>query len=209
MNLRKFVLFAGLFLYNVGFAADPAAVMKQSADRFKGAKYWSFDFQVLSFIPGNADTLRYKGEIMLGKNDQFHLRIPGQEYVSDGITLWQYTPSQKQVMVKNIVDLQGGMHPSEALFRYLKCKPVSMKDSVLEGVPVHAMVLDPKGQVKQFTAMTVWLKVKDQTPMRLQMTDRTGAMMIYKIANLRKDPPLKDADFHFVVPTGVEELDMR
>lgn len=207
--MPKFSALIGLLFYTWSFSADPVQILQKSGDRFRGAEYWSFDFQMLSFLPGHGDTLRFQGGLHLGKGDRFHLRIPGQEFVSDGVSLWQYSQAQKQVMVKNVVDLQGGMHPSEALFRYLKCKPVSMRDTVYEGVPVHVMRLDPVGQVKQFTAMSVWLKVSDQTPMRLETMDKTGGMVIYRISNLRRNPPLGDADFRFSAPAGVEEIDMR
>lgn len=207
--MLKYLVLFGLILPTILFAVEPAQVLQKSGDRFRGAEFWSFDFQMLSFLPGQGDTVKFKGELKLGKGDRFRVNIPGQEFVSDGINLWQYSKTQKQVMIKSVMEMKGGLHPSEALFRYLKCKPLTMHDSVYEGVPVHVMKLDPQGQVKQFTGMTVWLKHSDQTPMRLETIDKGGGMMVYKISNLRRNPPLKDADFRFVTPPGVEEMDMR
>ena len=78
-----------------------------------------------------------------------------------------------------------------------------------QGVPVYVMKLDPQAQVKNFVSMEVWLKVSDQSPVRLITTDRTGSTATYLITNMQANPPLTDADFKFVTPKGAEEIDMR
>ena len=191
------------------WAAPADDLLRKSGEKFHSAKYWSLHFSVEASLAKEKKSAQYAGDLLLGPEDRFHLTIPGQEYVSDGATLWQFNQAQKQVMVKNVADLQGALHPSEALFRYLKCKPISVKTGTDNNEPLQIIQLDPKGQVKGFTAMEVWLKKSDLTPVRLITTDNTGTISIYRITNLLANPPLQDKDFRFQAPEGVEEIDMR
>jgi len=188
--------------------AGPADdILRKSGEKIHHAKYWSLHFTMEASLAGKSNS--YTGDLLLGPNDRFHLTIPGQEYVSDGATLWQYNRAQKQVMVKNVADLQGAMHPSEALFRYLKCKPISLKQGTDGKETLHIIKLDPQGQVKGFTSMEVWLKASDLTPLRLITVDRTGTTALYRISELRENPPLQEKDFQFKATPDVEEIDMR
>lgn len=207
--MRRMAILGLLFSAMFTWAGEADNVLHQSGERFKSAKYWTLNFNMSVGSASTGTKSGYKGELLLGPNDKFRLKVPGQQYTSDGLTLWQYVVAQKQVMVKNVADLQGALHPSEALFRYLKCKPISMTKQTQQGIAIYVMKLDPTGQVKGFTGMEVWLKVSDQTPIRLTTTDRTGTTATYDISDLTPNPPLKDADFKFVTPEGVEEIDMR
>ena len=183
--------------------------LAKSEERFKGAKEWSLDFQVELRMDKATETSGYKGSLLIGANDRFRLDVPGQTIASDGMTLWQFSKAQKQVMVKNVADMEGGMHPSEVLFRYLRCKPLAIEAKQLQGVQVHVIKLDPTGQVKGFRSMEVWLKDSDQTPAKLVTVDLGGTTATYLITNLRKNPSVQESDFRFVAPAGVEEIDMR
>jgi outer membrane lipoprotein carrier protein len=209
LKAYKSVYFALFVLVCSSFASEAESILAKSGERLKSAKIWSMDFRVESRVSDGSVQAAYKGDFLLGSGDRFRLRLPGQHYYSDGISLWQYNELQKQVMIKNSVETDGGMHPSEVMFRYLKCKPLSLSKGVFQGVPVHIIQLDPKGQVKAFTAMEVWLKESDQTPVKIVTTDKTGSTTLYEITNLRKDPNLGDSAFRFVATKDVEEIDMR
>ncbi|HSQ42841.1 MAG TPA: outer membrane lipoprotein carrier protein LolA [Fibrobacteraceae bacterium] len=164
---------------------------------------------MIGVLPDGAIQSSYQGSLSLGNGDRFHLRLPGQEICSDGATLWQYSVTQHQVLIKNSADMEGGLHPSEMLFRYLRCKPMNIRQDKFQGVPVHILELDASQQIKSLTSMEVWLKDSDQTPVKLITVDKTGSSVIYSISNLRKNSTLNDQTFQFQAPAGVEEIDMR
>jgi len=211
MKIRTLLILLLAFTFaSLSWASEADDILKKSGDRFQKFPHWSLKFSVELRMSGSNEVAGgYQGELLLGRGDHFRLSLPGQVYSSDGITLWQYSQAQKQVMIKNLADLQGGMHPSEALFRYLKCKPISMTRITADGIPVYALKLDPAGQVKSFVSMEVWLRQSDETPVKIVTVDRTGTSTTYHISNLQKNSVTTDADFRFETPKGVEEVDMR
>lgn len=205
-RILSFLLLALFISIHAGEGED---LLAKSTERFQSAKIWAMEFRVENRLADGSVQTVYKGELAIGSGDRFLLKLPGQKYVSDGITLWQVNDAQKQVVVKNTTDLDGGMHPSEVIFRYQKCKPVRVGKASFQGVPVHTVALDPTGQVKGFKSMSVWLKESDQTPVRIETLDNTGSTSIYEITKLRKNPDLGKDPFRYTPSADVEEIDMR
>lgn len=190
--------------------AGPAEeALNKSAAYFNSAKILSLDFQVKVKYQVSGEESRQNGSLLVGQGDKFRLVLPGQKVQSDGVTLWQFNESQKQVLIKSLLDLESAFHPSEVLFKYLKCKPISIEKKDIDGQATYRLLLDPTNYIRSFTAMEVWLKTTDHSPVRLKTVDVSGNISWYEITNLRRDPPVKESDFVFVLPAGVEEIDMR
>lgn len=205
INLCCWVNFAG--------AADvqesAAAVLKKSAEHVQGALGWQLRFRVEYYAGGQEKTGGYHGDLLLGQGDQFRLTIPGQTYLSDGVTLWQYSQTQSQVLIKNVADMQGSMHPSEALFRYLRCQPLTVHQQTVQGIQVYELTLDPSQQMEGYQSLVVWLNAQTYEPYRLEMVDGTGTKVIYYILNLQKNPEFSQQTFHFESSSDIDEIDMR
>lgn len=210
MVLKRF-LFLGLtlILSSAVFAGEADDLLKKSAETFRQAQGWSFLFELESGLQGEAPRGTAKGTLIIGSGDRFRLEMPGQQVISDGVTLWQYNPTRAQVLIRNVADQKDNMHPSEALFRYLKCKPISVVKVQMNGESVHHMKLDPKGQIKGYTQMEVWLRSSDLTPIQIVAIDKSGTKNLYRISQLKKNPPLSKDSFRFIAPADVDEVDMR
>ncbi|GHV12200.1 hypothetical protein AGMMS49938_04260 [Fibrobacterales bacterium] len=149
-----------------------------------------------------------KGSVLTGSENNFAIKLPDQQIISDGINLWQYNPAQKQVLVKLIADLENNLHPTELIFRYLGTKAVSAKTELWKGVTVNAITLNPDKYREQFSAMEVWISPRDCSPLRLHTIDNLGNEVWYSIENLTAVKLSRD-DFKFKLPLGVEEIDLR
>jgi len=206
---RSLHLILSLIFASTLFAGEADELLKKSAETFRQAQGWSFTFVLESGVQGEAPRGTAKGSLLIGSGDRFRLEMPGQQVISDGVTLWQYNPTRAQVLIRNVADQKDNMHPSEALFRYLKCKPLSVAKVQMNGESVHHMKLDPKGQIKGYTQMEVWLRSTDYTPVQIVAIDKSGTKNLYRISQLKKNPQLAKDAFRFVVPADVDEVDMR
>ena len=67
------------------------------------------------------DTGREKksGSLQLMPGDKFRLTIGSTEWISDGHTYWQYNEKTSQVIIKNLLDVDLSMHPSQMIKTYL------------------------------------------------------------------------------------------
>lgn len=209
--ILRMLLLTGV-LVTVGLASpakEAEEALRKSAAFFREAKAISLNFRVRIHYEVTGEQASHEGDLLVGQGDRFRLRIPGQQHFSDGVNLWQFNETQKQVLLKSLLDLEGAFHPSEILFKYLKCKPLALEREVVNGKNLLHLKLDPKGHITSLTQMSVWLDPANHSPVRMKTVDITGNQSFYEIFRLQRNPPVNENDFTFRIPPGVDELDMR
>ena len=197
-----------LFCASLVLAGPADSLLARSAQLFSGKQSLSLDFSLRVLQAATGGESQTQGSLLVGERNRFKLRVPGMEFYSDGVQLWQYNPAQKQVMVKLLADLESQFHPSEILFKYQQCKPRSLRSELWQGRKVHVLQLDPSRYKGQFTEMEVWLYPVSLAPLRLKTVDNLHNLSWYTVSNLMK-VKTSDKDFVFVPPKGVDEIDMR
>ena len=145
----------------------------------------------------------------MADGDRFTLDVAGIKFYSDGESMWQYNPEQKQVLIKAIEDLSSAFHPSELLFKYLGCKARELKEAEFNKQKLWVLKLDPSKYAGQFDQMEVWLSQKDFSPVRLFTVDPSGNATWYNIMNLKVVKQVSPDDFRYKPIKGVDEIDMR
>ena len=191
------------------FALTAEEAMAKSQAWFKSGKAWKLDFQVQVIYSESPDITSQKGTLLVADGDRFKLQIAGIDFISDGESLWQYNPEQKQVLIKAVEDLSSAFHPSEMLFKYLGCKAKELKEAEFNKQKLWVLRLDASKYAGQFEQMEVWLSQKDFSPVRLFTVDPTGNASWYNIMNLKVVKQVNAGDFKFNAPKDVDEIDMR
>ena len=204
-------LFAFVLLFAVvpvmSMTADEA--MEKSKAWFKSGKAWNLTFRVQVFYVDSPEIASQDGKLLVAEGDRFVLDMAGIKFYSDGESLWQHNVEQNQVLIKAVEDLSSSLHPSELLFKYLKCKAKSIYEGEFGGEKLWVLKLDPSKYAGQFTQMEVWLSKKDFSPKRLFTVDPSGNGSWYNIVNLKVMKKVSAEDFRYKPIKGVDEIDMR
>jgi outer membrane lipoprotein-sorting protein len=187
-------------------AKETLAASSKAYQAIKGA-HIKFDQSVLSDLTGK--TQKVSGELWVGQKDEFKLKIPGLTLVSDGVNLWEFRESTQQVLVKSLLDLDRAFHPSQVLFKYLNCAPISSKEVKIDGKSYIEMLLDPKGKIKGVSGLKVWLNPKSLFPYKIETIDAVDNVTTYVIPNFKVLSGSNSSEFEFKTPEGVEVIDMR
>ena len=206
---QKILMLAVSALAVNAFAAPADSVMALSKKWFDSGKAWSFGFQVRVDYAGSPATGYQSGNLLVTGKDMFRLQLQGMAIYWDGTNFWQWNQEQNQVLLKLLEDMESNMHPSEILFQYLQCKPISMKQDKIGKKTANVITLDASKYGKDFSEMEVWLSTKDASPMRLVSIDRLGNASNYEISNLKKLDRVNRDDFVLKPAKGVEIIDMR
>lgn len=211
MKFCRFFLTIGLLaLFSVqAFALTAEEAMEKSKSWFKSGKAWRLEFQFQVFYSESPDIVSQKGKLLVADGDRFALDVAGIKFYSDGESMWQYNPEQKQVLIKAVEDLSSAFHPSELLFKYLNCKARELKEAEYNKQKLWVLKLDPSKYAGQFDQMEVWLSQKDFSPVRLFTVDPSGNSSWYNIMNLKVVKQVSPDDFKFKSVKGVDEIDMR
>lgn len=191
------------------FAASADSVMALSKKWFDSGKGWEFNFKLRIDYAGVPETGYQAGKVLVADKDRFRLQMSGLSIYCDGKNFWQWNKDQNQVLLKLLEDMESEMHPSELLFKYLSCKPLSMKTETVGKEKAYVITLDASKYGKNFSGMEVFLREKDASPVRLVTTDPVGNVSTYEISNLKRRDKLEPAEFVLKPEAGVDLIDMR
>jgi outer membrane lipoprotein-sorting protein len=194
---------------DTGEAGQAAEAMRKAIAFHRGAKDLSIRFKAEVY---NADLDRsdaYEGRLLLKDSTRFRLEIPGATYVSDGRSFWEYHAKNKQAVVRSAADLEDRPLPGDVLLRFLDSEPRSVSRAQEGGKTYLELELDPSRAMKNLDSLAVRLDRKDHSVRRIASRDASGNEAVYTLVSVKRNGGLKDKEFAFDPPKGVETVDMR
>ena len=165
----------------------------------------TFDLDIFWKVREKHD--KKSGSLHLMPGDKFRLAIGSTEWISDGHTYWQYNEKTSQVIIKNLLDIDLSMHPSQTILTYLghsyKVKSDDEKQTVLTW-----SATDPD-QKKTHKKTTLWVNKKNNTIDKVCAVDKNGNKSTYTFKKTKTGVQFPLTLFEFEVPKGVDILDTR
>ena len=151
-----------------------------------------------------------EGSIEMAKGDRFRYEASNQVMVTDGKTLWRFSPANKQCIIENVKQVDDAVLPRELLFNYpKKFDPGEVTEVNLDGRLTYTFPLVPKEGGLGVEKVTVWIDATDFITRRMQYQDDSGNSTLYILQDIRTDPGIPDDHFIFNVPDDVKAFDLR
>lgn len=150
---------------------------------------------------------RKSGTLLLSNQDKFRLRIGSTEWVSDGRTCWQYTEQTAQVVIKNLLDIDLSLHPSQLMKTYLSYPYTQETSSGKEALFVYKTPADD--EKNPYKEIKVWVDRAENSVKRLFVVDKNGNEITYTFKKTKNQVAFPKDMFTFDIPKGVEVLDTR
>jgi outer membrane lipoprotein carrier protein len=190
------------------FAADPAldSLLKGVEARYNKAKTLQVLFHE-DYTPLGRPRRSESGTLQLRKPGRMRWdydQPKGKLFVSDGKSLWLYTPAEnraEQMKLQESDDMRVplafllGKLNFEKEFRNLQAKP--------EGPGVQRITAEPKSDNLPYSAVEFVVGTQN----RIQFVKVTGfdrSILEFRFDDEKVDPPLDDKLFRFQVPKGAE-----
>lgn len=207
------VMGGGALLPGLAGAAEPArpTAPAQSAqdallDKI-GAKYAPVDVLSASFVQITKSAYgeeKVEGTVLLKRPGQMRWNFAdGRQFVSDGSTLWIYTPAEKRV--QRIPNFGEQAASADAVLQSMHKLREMFEVSLVSSDPKAGHVLDltPKqGQETQFQKLQLTLD-KDLLMDKVTITDALGTQTVLDFEGLKLGGKVQPSDFQFQVPPGV------
>ncbi|HDQ26561.1 MAG TPA: outer membrane lipoprotein carrier protein LolA [bacterium] len=179
----------------------------------------SADISVRTVYMGMDPGPAIKGSVIIKGEDKFkvHYTEPKemeQLMVSDGETLWVYTPAAANVIVQKVKDagfnLNFYIEIETSIEYYVKIS--NTKFSETENL--YTLVMTPKKkQDLEYDKITVKINKATLKPVSMAMDFEGSVMEVgfsnivnYKAAEAEKEEKFSDSNFTFTVPKGVDEI---
>lgn len=196
----------------VAFAGEPAldALLQQLA-----AKYGSVSVLRGSFVQTTGSVYgdqTQNGTVVLKRPGRMRWEFTGdaqgggKQFVSDGSTLWIYSPAEKQVI--RVANFGAQAESAFAVFQSLDKLGQLYAVKLGENSPAsHQLIVTPKpGDEAQFTKLVLTFDAKLDID-ELSITDSFATVTRMDFTKLVAGGEARDDVFSFTVPAGVQVVD--
>lgn len=199
-----------LALAPAGFAAE-APALKEARAALESLTEKHRDAQAVSLVfesraEGADGNLMppVKGTLVTADSGRFRLQHAQGTVVCDGVTLWQYFPSTRQVVIRPAAQANGA---GGVLLRFLQARAIKAEHAGRDGA--LRVVLDPASVGESLDSLVLTLSSDGAVVRRVETQDPAGNRVTYVLTSLRYDARPGRAAFTFKVPAGAETVDMR
>ncbi|MCH8928266.1 MAG: outer membrane lipoprotein carrier protein LolA [Candidatus Marinimicrobia bacterium] len=212
VNIKRIFLLLGI---SIGFLI-PQEVQAQSAnevfDKMRNAlkkeKSISIAYEQSYKWKSSNRGSKSAGKLDMQDLIKFRLYTEEQTIVSDGESVWSYTPFTKQVIINRIDKSGGTILPGDFLSDYPKdYRAKLLKEDKFEGE--YLLELKPKESGSFVTAIRIWVDGEDYLIRSIEYIDINQNVTLWEITEINLNPNFDDSHFKFDSPSGVETVDLR
>ncbi len=152
----------------------------------------------------------FHGTLTIKKPNKYRIESEHQILVTDGATVWSYSPVNKQVLVDRYKENQN----SFSLNQFLVNVPSNYYTTLLgsekaNGTNVVVLKLVPKDDRSFVQSVKVWVEDGAWIVRKIIVFDVNETETAYTIEEVKLNTNVKDSLFKFNPPPGTEVVDLR
>lgn len=152
----------------------------------------------------------YTGTMMIKKPTKLRMDAENETIVTDGVTVWLYSPVNNQVIIDKYKENQNSISPESFLLNlpqnYYATLLAVAKDKNALFVTLKLIPKDDRSFVK---SVRVVVDEGTWNVRTITILDVNDTETVYTIKDLRLNTNLSDNTFIYVPPTGAEVVDLR
>lgn len=166
-------------------------------------------FERTFFMKSVDRTTGFSGTIHVKKPYLLRVEYPAQTIVVDGKAVWVYVPGNKQVRISHFLQDEENFTTPQSIFeRYLKDREIAYTgDEEINGYMCD--VLELVSDNPEEANVRVWIDRNLHIPVKTIETFGSGDIVQFVLKDVVLNEKIEDEIFTFVVPEGVETIDLR
>ncbi|MFQ5797838.1 MAG: outer membrane lipoprotein chaperone LolA [Bacteroidota bacterium] len=185
-------------------------VLKRLQKRYEGI----VDARVEFFQSTNFSLSRVQqtseGTVYMKKGSKYRVQTEQQTIVTDGKTVWSYSPVTNQVLIDHYVETPRSFSPEKFLFRApTDYSATLLRKQKLSSGMSYVLKLVPKSDDSFIQSLKLWVEDKTWLIRRVELLDQNETETSYEVRDIVINPGIDDGKFRLDVPAGVEVVDMR
>lgn len=174
-----------------------------SADELSELRRFYSRLQSLSLEAVSAEGVELS--LTVARGNRFRAAWQGRLVVSDGYTIWSYTPARRQVVISSAsAALGSGLE--QAITLLLQRGPLTVVQRSADSLHVRCPLSETDGLGFEEALLTV--RNRDWHILTVELRGQ-GSTQRWAIRSFRPNPPLTAEDFRFQPPSGAEIIDLR
>ncbi|MBU1651439.1 outer membrane lipoprotein carrier protein LolA [bacterium] len=192
-------------------AGDSDDLLKNIQKSFEGYQNIQADYEVETIVYEAVEPYTEQGRLIWAGDNHFRTETPDQTIVCDGVTLWMYSVTNNQVIIRSVTDgLNDLITPQKLLYEYPTHYDVqNIADDVLMGKSCFLLTLKPVSDTDPTKYLRVWVDKTNYMTRKFMVEDLADNQTIFKLKNFQFDAELSSDIFTYSTPEGVEIIDIR
>lgn len=149
---------------------------------------------------------KFNGTLTMKKPNKYRIESEHQTLITDGTTVWAYSPVNKQVLVDHYKENQNSLSPQHFLLNL-----PSNYYATLLGTEKHVVLLKlvPKDDQSFVKSLKAWVEEGTWIVRKVEVIDVNDTETTYTIREVKLNTHVKDNSFAFTPPPGTEVVDLR
>lgn len=152
----------------------------------------------------------FAGTLKMKKPNRYRVETEYQTLVTDGTTVWSFSPVNKQVLIDRYKETPDSFTPEQFLLNL----PSNYYATLLQpetgaAKTVITLKLVPKDDQSFIKSMKVWVDEGSWVVKKVEMLDVNDTEKTYTVQEIKINTNLRDTTFVFTAPSGTEVVDLR
>jgi outer membrane lipoprotein carrier protein len=152
----------------------------------------------------------FSGTLKMKKSHKYRVETEYQTLVTDGVTVWSYSPVNKQMLIDKYKETGDSFTPEQFLLNL----PANYFSTIVQPEQgaersLIALKLVPKDDQSFIKSMKVWIDEGSWVVKKVEMLDVNDTEKIYTVQDIKINTGLKETTFTFSPPQGTEVVDLR
>lgn len=210
--IRKIFSIVFTFLLSASLHAQTASsVLAKVKQKYESLDRVCADFtQTFHWKMAN-ETQVTRGSLCTKNGVMFRIELQDQTIVTDGVTLWTLSKSNRQVMIDHAASgKENNPFLKSFIEKYFKnYKAELLAQETVQDAPHFRVLLTALSEDEFERRLELWVNKNTWIMSRVKQTDANGNDSMYEVTALKLDAALTDQDFKLTVPEGFETVDMR
>jgi len=199
-------------------ALPPAALAGKGEDviarvqkNFQSVQGLTVHFEMRHQGEGDALLAEEAGKLFLADQGRFRMEARSQTVVSDGETLWSYSPADNQVLIYRAAEAGDQvLTPRQILFDFpQRYRVEAVETAELAGRTADLLIMVPTDEADPTRQLRVWVDRNDGYPRRFIIEDLADNVTVFDFENYQAGQNLPEDTFRFAPPPGADVIDMR
>jgi chaperone LolA len=152
----------------------------------------------------------FRGTLMMKKPNHYRIESEHQTIVTDGVTVWAYSPANNQIIIDKYKENSNSLSPEQFMLNL----PANYYTSVLgsekspEGT-VILLKLVPKDDRSFVKSVKLSVEEHGWLVRKIMILDINETETTYTVKDIKLNTSIKEKTFVFETPKGAEVVDLR
>ncbi|MFA5833991.1 MAG: outer membrane lipoprotein carrier protein LolA [Bacteroidota bacterium] len=205
----KFLSFI-LLLLSIVSAQDlsPTEVLKKIQSRYSGMNDASASFTQTVNLRFKKNGQQNVGTVKIKKGNKYRLETNQQTIVTDGKTVWMYTPATKQVLKDTFKQNRQPFSPDKFLLGLPKEFSATHVEKDSQYVVLSLQPTKTGSTTSLILALKVWVNPETWIFEKIEITDKNSTTTTISLSSIVFNKGIAEKDFQFEISGDMNIVDL-